>query len=166
MPSPRTHPQKSILAFPLGGRWHGEAVTDEGAIYCQTVLNLPPHPPSLRTGHLPPKGKARGAFFLFSATNLVSTHSAPPHCFPPPVGANCVRPPRPAAAQCFSGEHSSPLRVYPDPPALQLFLPYCAIPLSLKFPFPQKQSANSLKRPILPLFPPVYLPRFLHLSPT
>ena len=42
-------PQK---AFPLGGRWHGEAVTDEGAI---SPKSLP------LGGKVPPKGADEGA---------------------------------------------------------------------------------------------------------
>ena len=45
----RAPPRK---AFPLGGRWHGEAVTDEGAISPQS---LP------LGGKVPPKGADEGA---------------------------------------------------------------------------------------------------------
>ena len=41
-----------LKAFPLGGRWHGEAVTDEGAI---SPKCLPPG------GQVPPKGADEGA---------------------------------------------------------------------------------------------------------
>ena len=43
-----------LKAFPLGGRWHGEAVTDEGAISPQS---LP------LGGKVPPKGADEGAGF-------------------------------------------------------------------------------------------------------
>ena len=54
-------------AFPLGGRWHGEAVTDEGTF---RQAEAPNHPagasegpssaPVCALGHLPPRGKALG----------------------------------------------------------------------------------------------------------
>ena len=49
------------IAFPLqGGRWHGEAVTDEGGFLKRTPTGIPAIPRKSRGGYQPPQSLLLG----------------------------------------------------------------------------------------------------------
>ena len=69
------------LAFPLGGRWHGEAVTDEGQGQVKKTNKYRPSSVSLRST-ASPKGEAKKESFpLFIVENSVENVEKPSFFF-------------------------------------------------------------------------------------